>query len=633
MTDQLPQSFEPQRSRVVIAIGTIVLHQGEAYRIAQVLDYATVIGIHTLTGRSAPLAVADLKPVQPEVAVVREMDLDTIADADWQTAERRYAAIQPLLTEVPLSRKQVEIRAGEVGVDAATLYRWLRRFNAFGVMTALIPRKRGWRYGSTRLSQSTEAVIVEVIRDFYLTSQRPSVQKSVTEVLRRCHKQGVELPSPTTIRDRLAKVDEKDALRGRGQREKAKNKFTPVAGRFPNADYPLAVVQIDHTPVDLILVDDVYRKPIGRPWLTLAIDVYSRMVVGYYLSFDAPSETSVAMCVAHAALPKEEWLLLHEIDAEWPVWGFPRTIHVDNGAEFRSNNFQKSCLMHNISLEFRPVRAPRYGGHIERLLGTFAREIHDLPGTTFSNVEQRDDYDSEKHAVMTKSEFEAWFVTLVCKVYHRRIHSKIGVPPIRQWETGVFGNGAVTGVGLPPRPADRLTVLLDFLPSFSRTVQTFGVTIDGLTYYAEALRMWINAADADNGKKQAFVFRRDPRDISLVWFFDPVIAQYFPIPLADQSLPCLSLWEYKQARDLLRKEGKAAVNMHQIFAALDELRRKVEVSQERSKNARRQAQRRREHAKHINPAQPLPASVESAPLQALSSGLDEGEIEAFGDVA
>ena len=84
----------------------------------------------------------------------------------------------------------------------------------------------------------------------------------------------------------------------RGQKEKAKNKFTPTAGQFPNADYPLAVVQIDHTPADIILVDDQHRLPLGRPWITLAMDINTRMVVGYFLSFDPPSETSLSMCVS-----------------------------------------------------------------------------------------------------------------------------------------------------------------------------------------------------------------------------------------------------------------------------------------------------------------------------------------------
>lgn len=69
------------------------------------------------------------------------------------------------------------------------------------------------------------------------------------------------------------------------------------------------MIQIDHTPVDLMLVDNEHRKSIGRPYLTLAIDVYSRMITGYYLSLDPPSATSVAMCVARSILQKRVFYL------------------------------------------------------------------------------------------------------------------------------------------------------------------------------------------------------------------------------------------------------------------------------------------------------------------------------------
>jgi putative transposase len=42
------------------------------------------------------------------------------------------------------------------------------------------------------------------------------------------------------------------------------------------------VLQIDHTPVDVMVVDAERRLSIGRPWLTVAIDVASRMVAGFH---------------------------------------------------------------------------------------------------------------------------------------------------------------------------------------------------------------------------------------------------------------------------------------------------------------------------------------------------------------
>lgn len=631
------EAFEPIRKRVSINVGALVQHGEVIYRIAQVFDFESVIGIAVETGRSVPLRIGELRSVSGAMDSSRSdnRDLAGIADEDWRIAEQRFSAIKPFIDRHSVGRDEVERRAKEVGVDTATLYRWLQKYKSYEVITALIPRKRGWKEGKGRIPLHADEVIEQIIRDFYLTPQRPTAQKTVVEVQRKCQERGVDAPSPSTIRARIAKVTEKESLRERGYKEKAKNKFFPVPGSFPNADFPLSVVQIDHTPADIILVDDVYRKPIGRPWITLAMDTDTRVVTGYYLSFDPPSETSVGLCAAHSMLPKDEWLLLHKVDAEWPVWGVPKTIFVDNGADFRSNNFQKSCLLYGINLEFRPVKQPRYGGLIERGLGTLLKEIHDLPGTTFSSIKDREGYDSEKNAAMTKSEFETWLVTFICKVYHQRLHSSIGMTPLRKWEIGIFGNAEVQGVGLPPRPADRLTLLLDFLPSFQRTVQTFGVTIDGMSYYAEALRPWINAQDRETGEKQVCIFRRDPRDISTIWFFDPLLKQYFKVPFADQSLPAMSIWECQQAKEKLKKEGVKSVNEHQVLRAITELRSQVEDSKGKTKTARKQAQRRKEHEKKVSPAAPLPVRPIKAPIAPLStfSDLIEGDIDSFGDIA
>ncbi len=631
------ESFEPRRGKVNIEIDALVQRDGAIYRIVQILDFESVIAVDVETGRTVPLRIGELRNIQESISTHSHsetlQDLSDIADEDWQVAQKRYAAIRPLIGQLYIGREGAERRAKEVGINVATLYRWLKRFNAYGSVTALLPMKRGWKEGNQRISKEADDIIHQVIRDYYLTPQRPTVKKTVIEVFRRCNERGIQSPSHMTIRARITRVSEKDRLRARGFREKALNKFSPVPGSFPNADYPLAVVQIDHTPADIILVDDLYRKPIGRPWITLAVDVHTRMVVGYYLSFDPPSETSVGMCVANSILPKEEWLLLHNVDTQWPVWGIPNTIHVDNGADFRSNNFQRSCLAYGINLEFRPVRQPRYGGHIERLLGTLLREIHDLPGTTFSSIKDREGYDAEKHASMTKSEFETWLVTLICKVYHQRLHSSIGMSPMRKWEIGIFGNNQVQGIGLPPRPADRMTALLDFLPSFRRTVQTFGVTIDGMRYYAEALRPWIGSKDLETGKKLDLLFRRDPRDISSIWFFDPDIKQYFKIPFADQVIPPMSIWEYQQAREKLKREGIDSVNEHQVLRSITELRAQVDEAKEKSKKARRQAQRRKEHEKNLIQNKTLAAQKVAPSSSEKLNGLIEGDIEIFGDIA
>ena len=238
-------------------------------------------------------------------------------------------------------------------------------------------------------------------------------------------------------------------------------------GHFPVADYPLHCVEIDHTEVDLLIVDDEHRKPIGRPWVTVAIDVYSRIIMGCHLSLDAPSETSVALCVAQAIAPKEELLLTHTIDAEWPVWGFPKTFHTDNAVEFRSDNFLKACAFYNIELEHRKEGRPGRGGHVERFIGTLMTAVHGLPGTTYSSAAEKGDLDPEKTTAMTFSAFESWLIGYVCRMYNREVHPDFGISPLAMWRDGLLkSDGDKPPRGLPPRPENGDDILRTFLPRF-----------------------------------------------------------------------------------------------------------------------------------------------------------------------
>src|SRR5260370_11939254 len=85
-------------------------------------------------------------------------------------------------------------------------------------------------------------------------------------------------PAPNTIRARVSVLSDRLKLEKREGRKRAAEKYEPLKGHFPGADCPLAVAQIDHTPMDVIVGDEEHRQPIHRPSLTLVIDVYSHIV-------------------------------------------------------------------------------------------------------------------------------------------------------------------------------------------------------------------------------------------------------------------------------------------------------------------------------------------------------------------
>lgn len=588
-----------ERGRIILQKGNIYVNRedGEQYELIEYLDEDAQVMIRNIRTRQSKIAsihlLENLKINEREDVSV---DLSAISDEYWEQAVEKYEMIKPLLNYEQHSPSSIKSRAKEVGVSDRSLYRWIQAYNSLGSIVGLVNRKRGWSEGNSRLTKEQDELVKTVINEFYLHKQRPSIEQTIREVQRVSSQKNIDSPSRRTIRQRILSISEEERLRKRGQKEKARNKFTPKPNSFPNVDFPLSVIQIDHTPVDLIVVDNQYRKPIGRPYLTLAMDVYSRMITGYYLSLDAPSVTSVAMCLARSILPKERLLFDHNVKGEWAVFGYPSKIHVDNGADFRSLDLSKSCEAHSIALEFRPVARPEFGGHIERVIGTFMKEIHGLSGTTFSNTKEKDTYQSEAEAVITLDEFEAWLINYIVNVYHKRIHSALGMSPVQKWRLGIFGDKNHDGCGYPQMPVDEQTLLLDFLPSEKRTIQHNGVTIDGLRYYDVALNMYINDSD-ENGKSKEFLFRRDPRNIGKIWFYDPKLKRYFPIPFADQSLPDMSIWEYKQVRRFLRDKDEKLIHSQQIHDALTEMREMVEQSAQRTKKARRQVQQKKNHTK------------------------------------
>ncbi|WP_186016276.1 Mu transposase C-terminal domain-containing protein [Burkholderia gladioli] len=589
--------------------GTEVLFLGRPHRIAQAVDFDEVLLRDLETKQLVHAKLADLQAAQPMPAIPRP-DLLSVAESDWSEAERRHAIILPLLGQRRRKRDDVVGRAAEFGLHANTLYTWLRAYESSGLMTALLPKQQRKDKGATKLQAEIEAIIEDVIKTEYLTTQKKSKEWICNEVRRRCSAAGIAPPHANTVRNRLTTLPAELTVAKRQGRKAAEQAYSPVEGSFPGADAPLAVVQIDHTKLDIVLVDDVHRRAIGRPWITLAIDVHSRMVAGFYVSFDPPGALSTGLCLAHAILPKDQWLAKRGIDGTWPCYGLPRKLHMDNAREFRGQMLERACRQYGIDIEWRPVARPHFGAHIERLLGTLSTEIKTLPGTTFSNVKERGDYDSVGKAALTLSEFEEWLTTYVVKVYHLRMHSGIGMPPMAMYRKGIFGDERQPGIGLPARIQDEDRLRLDLMPFEERTVQDYGVLIDEIHYYSDVLRRWINAPDPQKPKyKRKFMFRRDPRDISAIWFYDPELGQYFAIPYRDTSHPPISVWELREAKKALEEQGRLHVDERAIFDAYERMREIERAAQANTTAARRAQQRRK-----LGLAAPKPRGSDMPPI-------------------
>lgn len=188
----------------------------------------------------------------------------------------------------------------------------------------MLARDRGRPRGLRLLQPEVEAVVEEQVRGYYATAQKPSKQSLFEAIRRECRRRGLTPPGNETVRRRLRATDPVAIAAGRHGRKVARDRHGPAKEHFEPSTQLLGLVEIDHTRVDLIVVDDAYREPIGRPWLTLAIDVLSRAVIGYHLTLEAPSSLSVALCMAHVVSDKAPWLAQRGIEAACGQGAYPR---------------------------------------------------------------------------------------------------------------------------------------------------------------------------------------------------------------------------------------------------------------------------------------------------------------------
>ena len=132
------------------------------------------------------------------------------------------------------------------------------------------------------------------------------------------------------------------------------------------------------------------------------------------------------------------------------------------------------------------------------------------------------------------------------------------------------------------------------MPFIERTIQEYGVLVNGIHYYADVLRPWIHARDMKNSKlKRKFIFARDPRDISVIYFLDPDTHIYHDIPYGNTFRPPMSQWELAAISKKISEHPELQANEDLIFEGLKEMRNLQESSAEKTKLARRSIQRRR----------------------------------------
>jgi putative transposase len=479
-------------------------------------------------------------------------------------ALKRYECIEPLLDLKASLNKYIKelvgtLKAKGYEVSKSSLYRWYKAYMESNQdIRALVSSTHKCGSSTPKINKEVDIIVDQVIQDFYLKKEVTTLKATHELIYNRIDEKNKERPtdqqlihpSLSTVRRRVLELEDFEVAKARKGRKFAHDKFGQVHA-VEKLSYPLQRVEVDHTRLDLCVVDEDHRFAIGRPWLTMILDVYTRYPLGFYLGFEPPSFTSVMLALKHAINPKtyvkEKF---PSVENEWLAYGIPEMLVMDNGKEFRSKNLDQVCIELGIRKKYCPVKVPWYKGTVERYFRTINQElIHQTPGTTFSNVLQKGEYDPKKNAIISFRSLEEILHIWVIDYYAQDMHEGLKGIPAEMWKT------AYEYAPSPAVPSSKLEWKLSLMKTESASIQRHGIRFQNLFYQAHDLKT-ITSGLKKNSLPNKVMFKYDPTDMSRIYVYDQVKKHYVEAPCTDQEYSYgLSEYMHKEVSAETRKES------------------------------------------------------------------------------
>jgi len=487
--------------------------------------------------------------------------------------------------DVPNSRKQMEPAIKDVWKRVkqpseppswVSVYRWKNHFlQSKNDIRALVDDSSSKGNRTSRYSPVVTSLCEEAISARYLRRERKTIQRTLEDAVLRVMKENelrpefdkLSMPTRRFITRLIAAIPEFEKCAARYGHDAARKMFRFVKGhRLVSA--PLERAEIDHTRLDIFVVDDKTSLPLGRPYVTACIDSYTRCILGIYVGFTPPSYQSVATCLKDCFRPKvnlrEEY---PEIVNEWPAYGVMRQLVVDGGQEFYSTSLEHVCLSLGIEWCAAPRREPWFKGRIERFFGTFNRGIaHGMPGTSFSNLFERDDYDPSKHAVVRFATLKCIIRKWIADVYHQETHRALQTTPARMWASSIRPEEIRI-----PDESTQLDAIMGRV--YRRVLAHKGIEFEGLFYGSPEL----NDLRIKGGSNLEVEIRVDESDIGSIYVVWPKTNSTFSVPARNiEYAKGINLWQHSIFRKWQRERDPLNQNPYGWLKAQEEIQRRIE---------------------------------------------------------
>ncbi|MDE2420549.1 MAG: DDE-type integrase/transposase/recombinase [Gammaproteobacteria bacterium] len=314
--------------------------------------------------------------------------------------------------------------------------------------------------------------------------------------------------------------------------------------------------EIDATIADLYLVaNDDRSKIVGRPTVYVIIDVFSRMIAGFYIGLDNPSYAIAMQAVSVACSSKVSLCKEFDItvsDEEWPVIGLPSAILADRG-EVLSEQAETLVNGYNIHLETAPPRRGDAKGIVESCFRTIQAEFKPYtPGVVEGNrIKKHGETDYRLEAVLTLNEFTQ--IILETIIFRNNFHvldkydrdedlpEDIPSIPLYLWNWGIENRMGKL------RTVDAEQLRVSLLPRTKVSMSPLGINAWGLYYNSsEILREgWLHRSE-EIQRPQNLKAAYDPKNANKIYLFaSPNSQTYWTCSLAIRSRAYtnMSFWE------------------------------------------------------------------------------------------
>jgi len=462
------------------------------------------------------------KPLQERALRSRTYVVSALEDMPDRLSDRRLGVV---------IAKVAETISDVCPPSPRTVRRWIAAWKlSGGDIRCFIPCDSAKGNRNPQIPLILADMIDEAIDTAYLRREAITIDTLATAVLKsvdeynkdRLPLERLEIPSDETLRRAIGRRDPYRVAVAKHGKKAADAYFMPVFS-IPRAAYPLHVVQIDHTRVDLLTYVRG-RAVLRRAWLSIALDQFTRMIVGLHLGYDAPGYLCVMMLLRNLILPKTYVREKYpDIKADWPCFGLPTIILVDNGTEFHSKAFRDACLQLGIEIRYCEAGRPQQKASVERIFRTLNDQLfHQLPGTTFGNPIKRGDYDPKKRAMIDFDLLVEGLHQYVIDIYHQRFHRGLRDVPLAAWRNATKTHP----VSLPPSVRD-LVILTAKVAS--KPLHHYGIELNHLRYNSFELARLRPA----KGHEKKFTVRYDPSDLSKLWVLDDALGIFLEVPSTD----------------------------------------------------------------------------------------------------